>query len=73
VSNSGVSREPALVGQTVVVIGGSSGIGLETARLARSEGANVVLTGRDPQRLEDAARELGASSVSSASSTSCRR
>jgi len=36
VSNSGVSREPALAGQTVVVIGGSSGIGLETARRARS-------------------------------------
>ena len=55
-----MSYEPALAGQTVVVIGGSSGIGLETARLARSEGANVVLNGRDPQRLEHAARELGA-------------
>jgi len=52
--------EPALAGQTVVVIGGSSGIGLETARRARSEGAKVVLSGRDPQRLEVAARELGA-------------
>ena len=29
-------REPALVGQTVVVIGGSSGIGLETARHAHA-------------------------------------
>lgn len=46
----------------MVVIGDSSGIGLETARRARFEGANVVLTGRDPQRLEDAARELGAPS-----------
>jgi len=55
-----MSYQPALAGQTVVVIGGSSGIGLETARLARSEGANVVLNGRDPQRLEHAARELGA-------------
>jgi NAD(P)-dependent dehydrogenase (short-subunit alcohol dehydrogenase family) len=60
VSDPSVSREPALAGQTVVVIGGSSGIGLETARRARSEGARVVLTGRDPQRLEDAAHELGA-------------
>jgi len=59
-SASGVSRAPALAGQTVVVIGGSSGIGLETARQARSEGANVVLTGRDPKRLEDAARKIGA-------------
>jgi NAD(P)-dependent dehydrogenase (short-subunit alcohol dehydrogenase family) len=60
VIDSLVSRAPALAGQTVVVIGGSSGMGLETARRARSEGANVILTGRDPKRLEDAARELGA-------------
>jgi NAD(P)-dependent dehydrogenase (short-subunit alcohol dehydrogenase family) len=53
-------REPALLGQTVVVIGGSAGIGLETARLARAEGADVILTGRNPERLERAARELGA-------------
>ena len=31
-------RERDLLGQTVVVIGGSAGIGLETARLAREEG-----------------------------------
>jgi NAD(P)-dependent dehydrogenase (short-subunit alcohol dehydrogenase family) len=53
-------REPALVGQTVVVIGGSSGIGLGTARLARAEGAQVVLTGRDPDRLRRAAADVGA-------------
>ncbi len=68
-SASGVSRAPALSGQTVVVIGGSSGIGLETARQARSEGANVVLTGRDPKRLEDAARELGALSTAAFDAT----
>jgi NAD(P)-dependent dehydrogenase (short-subunit alcohol dehydrogenase family) len=39
-------REPELLGQTVVVIGGSAGIGLETARRARAEGADVVLTAR---------------------------
>jgi NAD(P)-dependent dehydrogenase (short-subunit alcohol dehydrogenase family) len=49
-----------LPGQTVVVIGGSAGIGLETARRARAEGARVVLTGRDPDRLERAAAELDA-------------
>jgi NAD(P)-dependent dehydrogenase (short-subunit alcohol dehydrogenase family) len=54
-------RQPALLGQTLVVIGGSSGIGLETARRARAEGAEVVLTGRDPGRLEHAATELRAS------------
>jgi len=53
-------REPELVGQTVVVIGGSAGIGLETARRSRAEGADIILTGRNPQRLEQAARELGA-------------
>jgi NAD(P)-dependent dehydrogenase (short-subunit alcohol dehydrogenase family) len=52
--------EPALVGQTVVVIGGSAGIGLETARLARREGAELMLTARDPDRLRRAGQELGA-------------
>ena len=52
--------EPQLAGQTVILIGGSAGIGLETARLARAEGADVILTGRDPGRLEQAAREVGA-------------
>jgi NAD(P)-dependent dehydrogenase (short-subunit alcohol dehydrogenase family) len=50
--------EPQLAGQTVILIGGSAGIGLETARLARAEGAGVILTGRDPDRLEQASREV---------------
>lgn len=53
-------REPELLGQTVVVIGGSTGIGLETARRARTEGADVVITGRNPDRLKDAVAEVGA-------------
>src|ERR1700743_3744323 len=53
-------QEPALLGQTVVLIGGSAGIGLETARRARAEGAGVLLTGRDADRLDAAAREVGA-------------
>jgi NAD(P)-dependent dehydrogenase (short-subunit alcohol dehydrogenase family) len=53
-----------LRGQTVVVIGGSAGIGLETARRARAEGADVILTGRNRGRLDSAVAELGA--VSSA-------
>ena len=55
--------EAQLAGQTVVVIGGSAGIGLETARRARAEGAEVILTGRNPDRLEHAASELGAQST----------
>src|SRR4051794_15719965 len=50
----------SLAGQTVVVIGGSSGIGLETAREVRSVGADLVLTGRDPERLEHAAHDVAA-------------
>ena len=53
-------REPELAGQTVVLIGGSAGIGLETARRARAEGAEVILTGRNPDRLAQAALEVGA-------------
>src|SRR5262245_18551202 len=49
-----------LSGQTVVVIGGSAGIGLETARQARAEDAEVILAARNPDRLEQAAREVGA-------------
>ena len=55
-----VAREPELLGQTVVLIGGSAGIGLETARRARSEGADVILTGRNPERLEQAALDVDA-------------
>jgi short-subunit dehydrogenase involved in D-alanine esterification of teichoic acids len=56
-------REPELLGQTVVVIGGSAGIGLETARRARAEGARVILTGRNPEPLQRAGRELEALST----------
>ena len=52
-------REPELAGQTIVVIGGSAGIGLETARQAHAEGASVILTGRNPERLERAADDVG--------------
>jgi NAD(P)-dependent dehydrogenase (short-subunit alcohol dehydrogenase family) len=50
-----------MLGQTVVVIGGSAGIGLETARLARTRRASLILTARDPDRLHRVGLELGAS------------
>jgi NAD(P)-dependent dehydrogenase (short-subunit alcohol dehydrogenase family) len=53
-------RKPELAGQTVAVIGGSAGIGLETARRARAEGADVILAARNPDRLKQAAQEVGA-------------
>ncbi|MFJ5684680.1 SDR family oxidoreductase [Streptomyces sp. NPDC093099] len=62
-SVSPVHRDPALLGQTVVVIGGSAGIGLATAMHARAEGADVILTGRDPERLRRAATDTDALST----------
>ena len=55
-----MTRKPELAGQTVVVIGGSGGMGLETARRAREEGAEVILAARRPDRLRQAAAEVGA-------------
>ena len=51
-------REQNLLGQTLVVIGGSAGIGFETARLAHEEGAEVIITARDPDRLHRPASSL---------------
>ena len=48
-----------LHGGHVVVIGGSSGIGLAAARLARDEGAEVTIAGRSQERLIQAQQELG--------------
>jgi NAD(P)-dependent dehydrogenase (short-subunit alcohol dehydrogenase family) len=50
----------SLTGMTVVVIGGSSGIGLETARQAHTAGATLVITGRNQGRLDAVRDELGA-------------
>jgi len=61
INSSPVHHERDLIGQTVLVIGGSSGIGLETARLAHAQGAGIILTARDPDRLHRAGLELGAS------------
>lgn len=48
-----------LQGRTALVTGGTSGIGFATARMFRENGARVAITGRDRQRLDDAARQLG--------------
>jgi NAD(P)-dependent dehydrogenase (short-subunit alcohol dehydrogenase family) len=64
-----MQREQGLQGQTVVVIGGSAGIGLETARRASAEGAKVILTGRNSERLQRAATELDAFSKSAFDAT----
>jgi NAD(P)-dependent dehydrogenase (short-subunit alcohol dehydrogenase family) len=49
----------ALEGERVLVVGGSSGIGLETARLALAAGASVTIAGRSEDRLRRAAADLG--------------
>jgi NAD(P)-dependent dehydrogenase (short-subunit alcohol dehydrogenase family) len=65
---SSIQREP-LLGQIVVVIGGSAGIGLETARRARAEGARLILTARNPERLQHAASELDALNIAAFDAT----
>jgi NAD(P)-dependent dehydrogenase (short-subunit alcohol dehydrogenase family) len=48
-----------LKGKRSLITGGTTGIGLETARRFLQEGARVAITGRNPQTLEAARRELG--------------
>lgn len=48
-----------LKNQNVVIIGGSSGMGLATAYLAQSQGAVVTITGRSEDKLQQAASDLG--------------
>jgi NAD(P)-dependent dehydrogenase (short-subunit alcohol dehydrogenase family) len=45
---------------TTVVVGGTSGMGLEVARHRHEQGDQVVLTGRDPARAEEVAASVGA-------------
>lgn len=48
-----------LVDKTIVIFGGSSGIGLATAKAAKDEGARVIITGRSQARLDSALKDLG--------------
>jgi NAD(P)-dependent dehydrogenase (short-subunit alcohol dehydrogenase family) len=52
-----------LANQKVVVVGGSSGIGLSTAELAKHEGAEVVIAARNAERLDAAAKKLNATAI----------
>lgn len=48
-----------LQGAHVVIVGGSSGMGLATARLAKEQGANVTIASRSSEKLRQAVRQLG--------------
>lgn len=52
-----------LEGKNVVVVGGSSGIGLATAALAKAEGASVIIASRSAERLRAAADSIGARGI----------
>jgi NAD(P)-dependent dehydrogenase (short-subunit alcohol dehydrogenase family) len=52
-----------LDGKTAVVTGGSTGIGLATARRFAEEGAHVYLTGRRQKELDDAVASIGESAT----------
>ena len=53
------SSQSGLRGKTVLIVGGSSGIGLATARQASAVGASVLVAGRDPARARRVAAENG--------------
>ena len=50
-------------GQKVVVVGGSSGIGLSTAELAKREGGEVIIASRSAEKLNAAAAKLGVKAI----------
>jgi NAD(P)-dependent dehydrogenase (short-subunit alcohol dehydrogenase family) len=54
-------------GKRVVITGGTSGMGLATAKLLTGEGARVLVTGRTKTTLEAAAEELGKNAIVMAS------
>ncbi len=57
-------------GKAFIVTGGSSGLGKETARLLLEHGARVIITGRNPEKLERAQAELGEAMAVRADATS---
>jgi len=58
-----------LDGKVAIITGGSSGIGLTTAKLFRDEGAKVIITGRNQEALDSAAEELGVTGIRSDASS----
>ncbi len=70
-----MSEAKPLAGKVALITGGTRGIGLAVARLLADDGASVVVSGRDPGRLESAAKELeglGASALAVAADAAKR-
>lgn len=55
-----------LIRKRILIVGGTSGIGLEAAKLLVKDGAEVIITGRDHEKLKKAVNETGASALSPA-------
>ncbi|MCY3568190.1 MAG: SDR family NAD(P)-dependent oxidoreductase [Chloroflexi bacterium] len=53
------AAEPKLSGKTAIIVGASAGMGMASAKLFAEHGANVVMVGRNQQRLRAAADEIG--------------
>ncbi len=59
-----------LEGKVAVITGGNSGIGLATAKEFKEQGAQIVITGRDHETLDEAKREIGGDVLAVRSDTS---
>jgi NAD(P)-dependent dehydrogenase (short-subunit alcohol dehydrogenase family) len=57
-----IENTSALAGKKVIVLGGSSGIGLATAMAAAAEGANIIIVSGNKQRIDNALAQLPANS-----------
>jgi NAD(P)-dependent dehydrogenase (short-subunit alcohol dehydrogenase family) len=50
-------------GKKAVIIGGTSGVGLATAKMLLDGGASVLVTGRSKEGLESAQKEIGSEAI----------